>query len=431
MTVFSDLWDDLSSTASPEDFHSIFSEDSGMDLVGAMDLHSLSAHASEVVEYVRLTLGEGRVHVELSNRNIFAAFESAHLRYSSIINMYQAQSWFASLLGTQINYTQSDISSRVPQPSLEAIKKLADAYTNEADPYVGSIALKRCVLPVSPGRQDYNLYSESYVIPADKAPNTSVTELTKLSDYLLSLSGNVTFAVKKVHYYREAAYGRYVDPYSAFMWLDNFQYGANNFVSALYLTPIWQDVLRMTMLKTSDQVRRADHRFSLNGEAFRILPVPSMPFNIYFEAIIKEGNDEYDPLLESLTGTDREQYIARKSTDKYVTGLHNVPFREITYAELNPASRHWVRMYTIAICKEILSRIRGKFTSWTLPNGSTVTTDADSLKAEAESEKTKLEAELKEMLEKTTHEAMLEREAKNAANLEEIWKRVPMGILVR
>ena len=117
--------------------------------------------------------------------------------------------------------------------------------------------------------------------------------------------------------------------------------------------------------------------------------------------------------------------------EKYVTGIHNAPFKDITYADMNPASREWVRLYTLALCKEILGRVRGKFSSWTLPNGTSLNTDADSLRSEADAEKTKLETELKEMLESMTNEAMLEREAKNAANIEEVYKRVPLRAIVR
>ena len=77
--------------------------------------------------------------------------------------------------------------------------------------------------------------------------------------------------------------------------------------------------------------------------------------------------------LDNLTGT---------VTVEYVPNLVEVPVDSI--------SEDWIRRYTLALTKECLGRIRGKFTSQSSP----FTTDHENLLNEANEEKQRLEDEL-------------------------------------
>ena len=74
-----------------------------------------------------------------------------------------------------------------------------------------------------------------------------------------------------------------------------------------------------------------------------------------------------------------------------------MPYKFITYSDINAAGRQWIRKYTLALSKELLGIIRSKYASMPLPNGE-VSLDGEGLKAEGREEKANLLEELKEFL---------------------------------
>jgi hypothetical protein len=73
--------------------------------------------------------------------------------------------------------------------------------------------------------------------------------------------------------------------------------------------------------------------------------------------------------------------------------------------------------------------IRSKISEIPIPNGS-VTLNGSELITDARADMEALRTELKEMLEETTYQKLMEREAQQAQNLQEVWKDVPLGIYV-
>ena len=93
-----------------------------------------------------------------------------------------------------------------------------------------------------------------------------------------------------------------------------------------------------------------------------------------------------------------------------VTNVSNVPFANPIYGQINSIGRQWVFEYTLALCKEILGYIRGKYSTIPIPN-SEVTLNQGDLIAAATAEKTALVEKLKLYLEETSREKILERKS--------------------
>ena len=429
MSSFGDFFTTLSMTASPSDFNPIFGDNSASgDLIGYRTTGSLSADATQIVEFVRYSLGEPVVMVELSNEQIFTAFEWANLTYSSIINTYQARSWFASLLGMKVNYSQNDLVNKLPKPSLDALMKLAEPYSHLASPYAGSksLPITRCFLELEPGRATYDIYSEGRVLLNNVYEGQPDSQYPTIIDYIQTVSATQV-DIKKVHYYRDSVYGRFIDPYSSFMWLENFQAGYRNQVEAMHIMPIWGDVLRMSMLSTSDQVRRAEMKYDFNANMITFYPPPRTSVRIYFEAAVIGGDMTYkEPWEYSLTGDALSASLT--STDQYVTGLHNVPFADVTYSDINPTGKNWIRDYTLGVCMEILGRVRSKYNSIDIPGQGSITLDGDKLISDGRERQNKLKEDLEKQLEEMTQEKVIEREAKKAEDLNRQLKFIPAGI---
>ena len=89
-----------------------------------------------------------------------------------------------------------------------------------------------------------------------------------------------------------------------------------------------------------------------------------------------------------------------------VTDISNVPYANITYEGINAPGRNWIFRYTLAIAKEMLASVRGKYSTVPIP-GSEVTTNAGELRSEAAAEKTALIDELKLMPEDRDWETFL------------------------
>ena len=91
-----------------------------------------------------------------------------------------------------------------------------------------------------------------------------------------------------------------------------------------------------------------------------------------------------------------------------ITDLSNVPYKRPTYEFINSPGRQWIRKYTLALSKEMLGSIRGKYQSVTI-TGDTATLDYSRLLSEASAEKLALIEQLREDLEATTTLRQAER----------------------
>jgi len=91
--------------------------------------------------------------------------------------------------------------------------------------------------------------------------------------------------------------------------------------------------------------------------------------------------------------------------------------------------KQWIRKYALAIAKEMLGQVRGKFASIPIP-GNDVTLNASDLLSQAKEEQTALKEELKAQLEKLTYSALVESDSTMAENAQAIMGHVPMGIYV-
>ena len=112
-----------------------------------------------------------------------------------------------------------------------------------------------------------------------------------------------------------------------------------------------------------------------------------------------------------------------------ITDISNVPYINPTYAFINEPGRQWIRKYALALSKEMLGSVRGKYQSLPIP-GETTTLDYARLLTEAANEKEKLIEELKAILEETTRLKQLERKNQEAQQTQETYYKIPYHIYV-
>ena len=180
------------------------------------------------------------------------------------------------------------------------------------------------------------------------------------------------------------------------------------------MMPIYADMLRMQAIELNDTVRRSAYSFQLSKDRIRLFPIPDGNnfTKVYFDYILKA--DRSNPLKGS-TGT--------------ISDYSNVPYDNMVFAQINDVGKQWIRKYGLALSKELLGTIRGKYGTIPIPN-SDVALDGDTLRSEAAAEKETLTTQLREMLEQTSRKAMLEADKDEAEFLQEKLRKVPYPIYI-
>jgi hypothetical protein len=399
--AFDNFFGALTTSAADSDYTGIFGTTAQTVSLSA-NLNSLSAEGSEIVKWVRYRLGEPKLPVELDNNQIFAAFEEANIEYGAQINKSQAANWLSSFYGLNRDFSTQNLTNKLPHRTLDFLMRMANPYASEAG--VGGMQNQRkAYTTINTSDTDYSLINDF----TDADTNTS------LSAYITTVgAGNIE--VRNVLHNEPSSLYRFYDPYSSVNLMSaEFKYESFNNESVYYMQPIFADILRGGMLETNDRVRRSNHSYHIVGDRIRFLPKPSVNLKVWIEYTVA-----MDP-----TNPD----FALANGDPSVTGInsiHNVPFTDIRYDDVNAAAKSWIRQYTLAISMEMLGRIRRKFSSVPIPNGE-ITLDGDALVGEGIERQQALKEEIKEELDKLSNPEMLNREADMAEAIQRQLQLVP------
>ena len=132
--------------------------------------------------------------------------------------------------------------------------------------------------------------------------------------------------------------------------------------------------------------------------------------------------------VEFMLKSDRSSASIVEASEKikYVSG---VPYKNPKYHEINSVGRSWIFEFTLAICKEVLGYIRGKYETIPIPNAEITLNQAD-LIAAAREEKEALLASLRAFFDETSREKLLERRTMESNFVMEELDRVPRVIYI-
>ena len=352
-----------------------------------------TSSANQVATWCAQRLGYPIVDIELQPVNFFTAFEEAVTTYSQYVYQYKIIENIGTLEGST---TGSSLNNQYIQPNLCNNISIAEEYGSEAGTG-GSISYKSGSLAVSASQQVYSL-----------------TDLwTNISE-----SGN-PIEIKRIYHYAPAAIVRYFDPYAGTgtgiqSLMETFGFGNFSPGVNFMLMPTYYDALKVQAIELNDQIRKSAYSFEItNNDKLKLFPIPRRNETLYFDYVVKAQRN--NPVR-----------IQRKDL---VTNVSNVPYSNITYGTINTPARQWIFRYTLALSKEMLASVRGKYSTVPIP-GSEVTTNANDLRSEAASEKQALIEELKAMLEESSRAKYTERDAQIAQNTQDIMYKVPYPIYI-
>ena len=109
--------------------------------------------------------------------------------------------------------------------------------------------------------------------------------------------------------------------------------------------------------------------------------------------------------------------------------MNTLPFDNVPYANINAIGKQWIRNYSLALCKEMLGQIRGKFTTMPIP-GESVTLNHSELLSQAKDEQEKLREELKTILDELTYDKLAQINADTMDATNKVLQNVPFGVYV-
>jgi hypothetical protein len=146
-----------------------------------------------------------------------------------------------------------------------------------------------------------------------------------------------------------------------------------------------------------------------------LFPIPTRDATLFFEYV---KLSERDSVIKDAA-----------ANGSLISNISNVPYQNPSYTQINTVGRQWVYQYTLALAKEMLGYIRGKYQTVPVP-GAEVTLNGSDLLSAASSEKTSLLEQLRETLEETSRKNQLERKAQESQFLRDDLSNVPMVIFI-
>ena len=349
--------------------------------------------ADKIADWCVRRLGYPMVDIELQAVNLFTCFEEAVNEYGSQLYHFQIINSFHTLEGTA---TGSNLNDNIITPNLGNTINIAEQYGSEVDGAGGNYKLEKGTLNVTPGIQSYDL----------------------LSDMSSSLSGSEAVYLKRVYHYAPAAINRYFDPYAGTgtgiqSLMQSFGFGNYSPGVNFMLMPMYFDVLKLQAIELNDAIRKSAYHFDVeNNRYLKLFPIPEREYTLHYEYQLKSVAN--NPVKDTTGG---------------ITNMSNVPYTNPTYKYINEPGRQWIRRYALALAKEMLGSIRGKYQSIPIP-GADTTLDFARLLSEAATEKTTLIEELKTFLEETTRVKQLERQNQEAQLTQETFYKVPYQIYI-
>jgi hypothetical protein len=357
--------------------------------------YQFQTDADKVADFCARRLGFPLVDVELQPTNFYTAFEEAVTTYGNEIYAFKVRQDFLSMEGAS---TGSNLNNAVIQPHFGAIVRMSNQYGEEAG-VGGTVSWHTGSFHTKAGQQDY--------------------DMTAWANASASLSAGDTIEIKRVFYESPPAIVRYFDPYAGtgtgmMNLLDTFGWGNYSPAINFLLMPINYDLQKIQAIEFNDQIRKSQYSFELVNNRLRLFPIPTVDEGKMFFEYIK-NSERNNPVMANSAGL--------------VSNVSNVPYANPKYIQINSIGRQWIFEYTLALAKEMLGYIRGKYGTLPIP-GAEVTLNSADLITAATSEKNLLLDRLRSYLEETSREKLLERRSLEADYKQKELNLVPQPIFI-
>lgn len=339
-------------------------------------------------------LGYPLVEIELQDLNFYTAFEEAITTYGNELYAHQVADNMLSFQGAPTTIQPGN--NELVQENLSQIIRLSSQYGEEAG-VGGSVTYHNGQFDLIAGTQTYDLNAW--------AAANGITD---------------TIEIKRIFYEAPPAITRYFDPYSgagagAMPLVDGFG-GASASTMNFLMMPMNFDVAKVQAIEFNDQIRKSQYTFELINNQLRIFPIPT-------------NNSMKTLHFQYILNSDRNNPYVDRNGSSLITNVSNVPYNNPNYSQINSIGRQWIFEYGLALVKEILGYVRGKYSQIPIP-GSEITLNQGDLITAATSEKNALIERLRLYLDSTSRDKLMEKKANEAKWQNDTISQVPMVIFI-
>ena len=375
--------------------------------------------AADQVAYTYKKLGGDVLDIELAEGNVYAAYEEAVLEYSYLVNLYQTKNSLSSMLGATTgsfdedgvisgSLSGSNIALRYPKFDYGYVRRISEGLATEAG-MGGTTAIYSASVDSIPDQQDYDLQN---LISSSAATDTSVPYYQRVGDRRV--------IIRKVFFKTPRAMWRFYGYYGGFSVVGNLRtYGHYADDSTFEIVPTWQNKLQAIAYEDALNVRVSHYSYEIHDNNLRIFPVPdtTSPDKFWVQFSIER---EFEPWEDSGRGDTGAEGV---------NNLNTIPFENIPFENINSIGKQWIRRFALALTKEILGQVRGKFSTVPIP-GENISLNAADLLGQARTEQDQLRDELKTILDETTYDKLAAVDSTMQDSGRKVLENVPAGIFV-
>jgi len=370
--------------------------------------------AASQVKFTYKRLGGDVLDIELTEQNVYAAYEDAVLEYSYQINLYQTKNALGSALGSptasfdhqgEVTAGANGASLKYPKFTFDYAFKMGDKFATEAG-VGGTEPIYSASFDIVPGEQDYDL--QQIVSASSVAGGVPYADLV----------GDKRIKIRKMYYISPRQMWRFYGYYGGLNVVgDMHSYGQYADDSSFQVIPAWQNKLQAMAYEDHLYTRTSHYSYEIIDNKLRLYPSPSAvsPEAFWFRFTI-EGNSPFTDNVDS--------------GQNGVNNMNTLPFQNIPYESVNSIGKQWIRRFSLALSKETLGQIRGKFGGSIPIPGDNITLNASDLLSQAKEEQQGLREELKKILEETTYDKLVETDKNMVDNQNAIIQKSPLGIFV-
>ena len=350
--------------------------------------------ADKVADFCARRLGYPLADVELQSGSFYTAFEDAITTYGNELYAYKVRENYLSLEGADNTVIPND---KIINPNFASLVRISDQYGEEAG-VGGNVTYHKGTLNLVKSQQDYDMKAWAQASA--------------------SIASNDSIEIKRIFYEAPPAITRYFDPYAGtgtgmIDLMDSFGWGSYSPAINFLMMPINYDLQTLQAIEFNDMIRRSNYSFELVNNQLRLFPIPNgNPSKLYFEYI---KNSERNNPYEDGVGK--------------ITNVGNVPFENPNYNIINSIGRQWIFEYSLAIAKEILGYIRGKYSTIPIPDADVTLNQGDLISA-ATSEKNALIERLRAYFDETSRKSLMERRKDEGDYLLHELNKVPYTIFI-
>lgn len=362
--------------------------------------------ADKVAKFCAQRLGYPIENVELQDIQFYTAFEEAVTIYGNELYAYLVRENLIDLIGSDpsTEYPATVLNNTLVTPNFSTVIRISQQYASEAGVggdvtwYSGSVVLTGSI-------QDYDL--ETWA--AENGISGSNLEIKRV--YYNETPASAQYYYGAPGYNTGLGFGGYLGSYG---------FTAYNTAYSFLAMPVNYDLASIQALEMSNQVRLSAYTFELINNKLRIFPIPGTEDegqNLWFQYILK--SDRVSDNLSNGGG----------GGDSLVTDVSNVPYANPTYSKINSIGRQWIFEMTLALSKEMLGLVRGKYTTVPIPGAEVTLNGADLVRA-GEAEKNNLIDKLRSYLDDTSRKNRLERKNAESDAAQNELNKVPMVIYI-